>query len=75
MLKLPPVTARQIIRALRKAGFVEDRQKGSHLVLLHPSSGARTVVPIHGGKVLKKWLAHAILKDARLTVEEFMKLL
>ncbi|MEK7554965.1 MAG: type II toxin-antitoxin system HicA family toxin [Patescibacteria group bacterium] len=75
MPKLPPLTARQIIRALKKAGFVEDRQRGSHLVLFHSGSGARTVVPIHRGKTIKKKLAHSILKDAELTVEEFLDLL
>ena len=29
MAKLPAVTARQVLRVLKRAGFVEDRQKGS----------------------------------------------
>lgn len=31
MAKLPALTARKVVRALHRAGFVEDRQKGSHL--------------------------------------------
>lgn len=72
---LPSLNARKIIRALKKAGFVEDRQKGGHLVLFNPSSKARTVVPIHGGKTIKRPLVCAIINDARLTVEEFVDLL
>jgi predicted RNA binding protein YcfA (HicA-like mRNA interferase family) len=33
MAKLPSLTARKVVRALKRAGFVEDRQKGSHLAL------------------------------------------
>jgi len=48
MSKLPRVTGKEMVRALRRAGFVEDRQKGSHLTLLQPETGLRTVVPIRG---------------------------
>ena len=75
MLRLPSLTARKIIRALKKAGFVEDRQKGSHLVLIHPHTKTRTVVPMHGGRTIKRSLVYAIIDDARLTVDEFIKLL
>lgn len=34
MKKLPSLTAKQVIRILKRLGFQEDRQKGSHLVLL-----------------------------------------
>jgi predicted RNA binding protein YcfA (HicA-like mRNA interferase family) len=53
MPKLPSLTARKVIQALKRAGFVEDRQKGSHLMLIHPESNARTVVPVHAGKTIK----------------------
>jgi len=43
-----------VIRALKRAGFVEDRQRGSHLMLFHPESNARTVVPVHAGKTIKE---------------------
>ena len=75
MSEIPSLNSRKIIQALKKSGFVEDRQKGSHLILIHPKTKARTVVPIHAGRTLKKYLVRAILNDARLTVEEFLKLL
>lgn len=71
---IPALTAKKIVRALKTAGFTEDRQKGSHLVLIHPKTRARTVVPIHLGRTLKKSLVHTIISDAKLTVEEFLKL-
>ncbi len=75
MPALPSLNARKVVRTLKKAGFVEERQKGSHLVLVHPQTRARTIVPIHGGKTVKKSLVYAIINDARLTVEEFTELL
>ena len=75
MPRIPALTARKIIRALKKAGFAEDRQKGSHLILIHPKTKVRTVVPIHYGKTLKRTLLRAIINDAQLSVEEFLNLL
>ena len=75
MPKLPALNARKVIRALKRAGFVEDRQRGSHLILIHPDTKVRTVVPIHSGRTLKSPLLRAIVRDANLTVEEFIELL
>jgi predicted RNA binding protein YcfA (HicA-like mRNA interferase family) len=75
MAKLPSLTAREVIRALKRAGFVEDRQKGSHLVLLHPGTNARTVVPVHAGKTIKPGLLHDIISAAGLSTKEFIDLL
>jgi predicted RNA binding protein YcfA (HicA-like mRNA interferase family) len=75
MSELPALNARQVIRALKRAGFVEDRQKGSHLVLIHPRAKTRTVIPVHSGRTIKRPLLRAILRDANLSVAEFVALL
>jgi predicted RNA binding protein YcfA (HicA-like mRNA interferase family) len=75
MSRLPSLTARKVIRALKRAGFVEDRQKGSHLVLIQPEMKARTVVPVHPGRTIKEPLLRAILRDANLSIDEFIELL
>jgi predicted RNA binding protein YcfA (HicA-like mRNA interferase family) len=74
MAKLPSLTARRVVRALKRVGFVEDRQRGSHLILVHPTTRARTVVPIHPGKPIKEPLLRAIIRDARLSIDEFLGL-
>lgn len=73
--KIPALSAREIIRALRRAGFREERQKGSHLIFKHEITGVRTVVPVHSGKTIKKPLLRAIIEDAKLSVDEFLELL
>ncbi len=57
---------------LKRTGFIEDRQKGSHLVLLHSETKARTVVPFHPGRTEP---LRANLREANLSVDEFIELL
>lgn len=71
--QLPALNAKQVIRALKRLGFLEDRQKGSHLILIHPRTKRRVVVPVHPGKTIKKPLLRSIIiDDAGLTIEEFL---
>jgi len=73
--KLPVVSGPKVVRALRKAGFVVDHTTGSHVILRHPTTQRRAVVPGHGGRDLRKGTLDGILEDAGLTVEEFTELL
>lgn len=76
MKNLPALNSRKVIRALKKAGFVEDRQKGSHQILINPLTNRRVVIPMHAGKTIKKPLLQSIIEnDAGLTVEDFLNLL
>ena len=79
MAKLPVRSGKEIIAALKRAGFEEKRQTGSHvqLVGIHKQTQQKTLVtvPLHGNKeVLPKTLL-SILRQAGLTREEFEKLL
>ena len=47
-----PITAAEILKILRKEGFVERSGKGSHLILTH-ADGRRTVVSKHRGDLPK----------------------
>jgi len=63
-------TAREVVRFLKRKGFVEKRQKGSHLLLQHLETGYRTSVPMHPGD-LPTGLFLKILRDAGFTLGEF----
>ena len=73
--RLPRVTAVQVVRALHRDGWIDDRQLGSHLVLLHPRRGGRVVVPMHRGKILQPRTLSDILKQAGLTPDDLRRLL
>jgi predicted RNA binding protein YcfA (HicA-like mRNA interferase family) len=76
MKNLPSLNSKQVIKALKKLGFEEVRQKSSHLVLYNQKTNKRTVVPIHAGKEIKKPLLKSIIEtDAGISIEEFLKLL
>lgn len=60
-----PMTPREMIKHLKKNGFEEIRQNGSHVVMKNRATGKTVVVPYHS-KDLKKGLEKAILKQAGL---------
>ncbi len=73
--RLPALTARDVIRALERAGFEQSRMSGSHCRLIHESDPARKVtVPVHTGD-LKRGTLRAIIAQASLTLPEFLALL
>ena len=72
MPRLPRLRGREVIAALRRAGFTVLRTKGSHHFVQHPD-GRRTVVPVHAGETIGPGLLNKILKDVEMEAEEFMK--
>jgi predicted RNA binding protein YcfA (HicA-like mRNA interferase family) len=58
-------SSKEIIKRLKKAGFILDRVKGSHHIYKHPD-GKRAVVP-HPKKDLPKGTFNSILKEAGIS--------
>lgn len=73
--KLPRVDCTQLIRALKRAGFEEQRQRGSHLHLRRRSDGKRVSVPMHQGRTVPTGTLRAILRDADISSEGLESLL
>ena len=73
--KLPRVDCQDLIRALQHAGFVEQRQRGSHLHLRRETDGKRITVPVHKGRVVPIGTLRAILRDAGISIDAFRELL
>ena len=75
MTRLPSLTTRDVIKKLKRAGFVFDRQaKGSHEIWYNPTTKRRTTIPNHPGVDIPKGTLRAIIKEAGITVEEFLEL-
>lgn len=55
-----------LFKILKKDGWFEVRQKGSHVIMKHPIKPEQLTVPNHGGKEVKKGLLVAILKQANI---------
>jgi predicted RNA binding protein YcfA (HicA-like mRNA interferase family) len=75
MKRLPTLTPKKVAQALVHSGFVLQRIKGSHHCYKYPSKPEiKVIVPFHG-KDIKRPLLYAIIKQADMTVEEFLDLL
>jgi len=64
----------EVVAVLKGIGFVEKRQKGSHLILWHEKYRRTTIVALHGRDMPPPTLKE-ILKQAGLSEEEFRELL
>lgn len=74
MPKLPIISGLKAVKALSKIGYEIDHQTGSHLILRNKEEPHRRLtVPNH--KELAKGTLRKLIKQAGLTVEEFVNLL
>jgi predicted RNA binding protein YcfA (HicA-like mRNA interferase family) len=73
MTKLPQISGRECARALEKAGFYQKRRTGSHMIMRRDNPFAQVVVPDH--PELDRGTLRAIIRQAALSVDEFVELL
>lgn len=73
MAKLIPISGKKFCRILERLGFVKIYGKGSHIRFKH-SDGRRTVIPVHANEDLGKGLLREILKQVKLSKEDYDKL-
>ena len=74
MSKLPVVSGRKAVKALRRLGYEVDHQAGSHIILRQSTYPYRRLtVPDH--KEIAKGTLRAIIREAELTVDELHNLM
>jgi len=73
MSGLPRISGRQAIAALEQCGFVFMRQHGSHVILRRACPFCQLVVPDH--RELDRGTLRAVIRQAGLSIEDFIKLL
>lgn len=73
MSHLPQISGKDCLKALSKVGFIMRRQHGSHIILRRKEPFTQLVVPDH--KVLDRGTLRSIIRQAGLTVDEFVKLI
>jgi predicted RNA binding protein YcfA (HicA-like mRNA interferase family) len=74
MTSFSGLTGKDLLLALKKAGFSVVRVRGSHHFVHHPD-GRTTVVPVHAGESIGPGLMGKILRDCELSREQLQKLL
>lgn len=70
-MKIPLISGLDVIKRLKRVGFIATRQRGSHVRLERYATGKliKITVPLHSE--MKRGTLHRIIKDAGLTLEEF----
>ena len=73
MPNLPHLSGKEIIRALERFGFVQARQRGSHVVMKKTTAEGSVgcVVPLHGEVAIGT--LNSILRQAKVSPDEFIK--
>jgi predicted RNA binding protein YcfA (HicA-like mRNA interferase family) len=54
----------QLLKLIKQAGWYEDRQNGSHIILKHPEKTNMIIFPNHGSKEIGKGIAESLKKQA-----------
>lgn len=71
MPRMPRVSGTDVHRALKRAGWYDHEQEGSHVQMRHPEKPRKVTIPIHRGKILPPKTLASILDQAGITVDEF----
>jgi len=71
MSRLPRISGKEVIKKLKRAGYTEARQRGSHIWLAHEARPS-TSVPLHD--IIGPGLLRQILRETKFTPEEFIRL-
>ena len=72
MTRFPALEGKEVVEVLQGFGFLMERQRWSHVFLKH-LDGRVTVVPVHAGETIGPGLFTKILRDVKLTREDFLK--
>jgi len=63
----------QVVKTFERAGWEVARQRSSHVILEKEGYEATLSVPVHKGKDVKRGTLRSLIKDAHMTVDEFLR--
>ena len=73
MSRLGSYRGEDVVKAFQRAGWKITRVRSSHIILEKEGFVATLSVPVHKGKNVKKGTLRELIKDAELSVEEFLR--
>jgi len=71
MTKVPPLKPLEVMAILRRFGFEQVRQRGSHRQFRH-QNGRVTTVPDHRGRDISPILIRRIADEIGVSIEDFL---
>ncbi len=75
MPKLPVVSGIDVVKALSKIGYEHIRTRGSHAILNKQTGKGKVTLPVPLHKELAKGTLKSIMRQAELSLEDFLRLL
>ena len=75
MTKVPSLNYNEVINAPRRDGWIVVRQKGSHIRLQKRTAAETLKLTVPANKPIKRSTLSHIIKQARLSVPEFLGLI
>lgn len=73
MAVLPVLSGERVVRAFQKAGWVVDRQRGSHVIMIKVGHAASLSIPQH--REVAPGTLRALIRAAGMIVDQFLELL
>ena len=73
MSRLASYRGEDVVKAFQRAGWKIARVRRSHTILEKEGFVATLSVPVHKGKNVKKGTLRDLIKDAELSVEDFLR--
>ena len=72
MTRLSSYSGDRLVRAFQRAGWNISRQKGSHVIMEKVGFDATLSIPVHKGKDVKRGTLRDLIRDAGMTIEDFL---
>jgi len=69
--KLPILSGKEVCGILSKQGFVNIRQRGSHIIMQKKITGSTITVPVPNHDEIKKGTLKSIIRQSNLSQSEF----
>jgi len=73
MSRLGSYNGQEVVKAFQKAGWGITRRRSSHVILEKEGQEATLSVPVHKGKNIKRGTLRDLIKDAGMSVDQFLE--
>ena len=73
MTRLGSYKGEEVVKAFQRAGWKIARQRSSHIILEKEGHEATLSVPVHKGKNVKRGTLRDLIRDAKMSMDEFLE--
>ncbi len=73
MSRIGSYKGEEVVKAFQRAGWKITRQRSSHVILEKEGHEATLSIPVHKGKNVKRGTLRDLIKDARMSVDEYLE--